>query len=138
MLNTEKTMTFKILSRPLPLDVVRVIFEFWVGDPQNDYNFAFNVTRFEFVEAMNYFLRSEPRDTLLLNQMLYASALIPNIQLSLHIMDHGAVDIETAVSLALEHGYMPYIRAILYFKNPHVPLPLSRWVHFLENNHNVN
>ena len=133
MFTIEKSKTFRELTHLLPPDLIRLIFHFWIGHAQNDYNFAFNVTRYEFIEGMEWFLHTHSHHSILLNQMLYGSALIPNIELSLYILDHGATDLETAISLALENGYMPYVRALLYLKDPNAPLPLNRWVHFLEN-----
>lgn len=131
MFSVKKTFSFRLLSFKLPQDIVQIIFDFWIGFVEND-DCAFNVTRYEFIEGIHWFFRNKAGHTLILNQMLYGSALIPNIRLSLFILDQGATDIETAISLALEHGYITYIRAILYLKDPHVPLPLGRWMHYLK------
>lgn len=129
------TRTFHLLLRFFPPELVLLIGSFWFGFNAQDAKHvtALRVVQFGFPEGIEWFLRNQQTDIILLNQMLYGAAMIPDIQLSLYIIENGATDVETAVNLALEQGYMPYIRALLYFRNsPSTPLSLFRWTRYLE------
>ena len=128
--------TFRLLEEYLPNELVLYIFDLWLG-PLDDcmYGLALRVTKHQFNEGVEWFTTHYASNVLLLNQMLYGAALIPDIPLSIHLLDVGATDLESAINLALEHGYLPYIRAILYLKNsPYTPLSVHRWIRYLEKN----
>jgi hypothetical protein len=137
MFTLRPTRTFRILSLRLPPELVQYILEFWIGPLQQQtsvHTLAYQFGRCGFPEGIRWCIRTYPSDTLVLNQILYGSATRSDTPMSLHLLDHGATDLETAVSLALERGYVSYVRQLLYScDKPLTPLSISSWARFCKS-----
>jgi hypothetical protein len=139
MIMLHHTDTFLALCTRLPPELVRCVFEFWIGYTHTDripnHTLAYQFGRYEFPEGINWCLREHSTDEIVLNQLLYGSATNSDVALSLRILQHGATDLETAVNLALERGFLWYVRQMLYYCNqPSVPLSIPCWIRYCKKN----